>query len=145
MEGNQQLKKCKYCQSEIDRKAKVCPVCKRALKGHGCLGAVIAFLLVAAIGVAIIYQGAQGTAGPVTVVFDALQYEVKDGHNITEDELIERLGEPESIEEWDYETGSGRRYSIRTLYYEDEEYSFNNDNLQRVTLWGYSYSSRMTF
>ena len=146
MEGNQQLKKCKYCQSEIDRKAKVCPVCKRALKGHGCLGAVIAFLLVAAIGVAIIYQGAQGTARPVTVVFDALQYEVKDGHNITEDELIERLGEPESIEEWDYETGSGRRYSIRTLYYEDEEYSFNNDNLQRVTLWGdISYSSKNDF
>lgn len=99
-----------------------------------------------AIGVAIIYQGAQGTAGPVTVVFDALQYEVKDGHNITEDELIERLGEPESIEEWDYETGSGRRYSIRTLYYEDEEYSFNNDNLQRVTLWGdISYSSKNDF
>ena len=37
-----ETKKCKYCQSEIDKKAKVCPVCKRSLKGHGCLVAVVA-------------------------------------------------------------------------------------------------------
>lgn len=28
------LKNCKYCQSEIDINAKVCPVCKRSLKGR---------------------------------------------------------------------------------------------------------------
>lgn len=32
------VKKCKYCQAEIDYKAKVCPVCRKTLKkGHGCL------------------------------------------------------------------------------------------------------------
>lgn len=35
MKGN--TKKCKFCCSEIDSKAKVCPVCGRAQKGHGCL------------------------------------------------------------------------------------------------------------
>ena len=27
------MKKCPYCQSEIDNKASVCPVCKRTIKG----------------------------------------------------------------------------------------------------------------
>lgn len=40
------MKKCKYCQSEIDKKAKVCPVCKRSLKGHGCLIAILVFIIV---------------------------------------------------------------------------------------------------
>lgn len=30
-------KKCKYCKTEIDATAKVCPNCKRNLKGYGCL------------------------------------------------------------------------------------------------------------
>lgn len=39
-------KKCKYCQSEIDQKAKVCPVCKRTIKGHGCLVAILIVLII---------------------------------------------------------------------------------------------------
>lgn len=36
------MKKCKFCQSDIDDKAKVCPICKRNLKmGKGCLILVI--------------------------------------------------------------------------------------------------------
>ena len=37
-------KKCKYCQSEIDMKARVCPVCKRAVKTHGCLVSIVVVL-----------------------------------------------------------------------------------------------------
>ena len=146
MEGNQQLKKCKRCQSEIDKKAKVCPVCKRTLKGHGCLWSILFFLLVAVAGIASISKEAREPKEPVSVVFDALQYEVKEGQNITEDELVEQLGEPDNVEGWDYVTGSGRRYPIRTLYYNDEEYSFNNDGLQRVTLWKeINYSNKNEF
>lgn len=39
-----ETKKCKYCQSDIPKKAKVCPVCKKKQGGHGCLivvGAVV--------------------------------------------------------------------------------------------------------
>lgn len=39
-------KKCKYCQSEIDKKATVCPVCKRTIKGHGCLVIVFIVLII---------------------------------------------------------------------------------------------------
>ena len=33
----EETKKCKYCQSDIPKKAKVCPVCKKKQGGHGCL------------------------------------------------------------------------------------------------------------
>lgn len=45
MSKTNEAKKCKYCQSEIDKKAKVCPVCKRNLKGHGCLIPIAVFFL----------------------------------------------------------------------------------------------------
>lgn len=61
MEGNQQLKKCKYCQSEIDKKAKVCPVCKRTLKSHGCLWAILFFLLAMGASIAVFSQLTQPT------------------------------------------------------------------------------------
>ena len=60
-----ETKKCKYCQSEIDKKAKVCPVCKRSLKGHGCLVAVVAAIVV-------IGGGVVGT----TAMMDAAQREL---------------------------------------------------------------------
>ncbi|WP_205692733.1 DUF3862 domain-containing protein [Lacrimispora amygdalina] len=41
-------KKCKFCQSEINSKAKVCPVCKRNLKSHGCLAGIFSFIIVIA-------------------------------------------------------------------------------------------------
>ena len=39
------MKKCKYCQTEIPKKAKVCPNCKRTLKGGGCLTFLVGFFL----------------------------------------------------------------------------------------------------
>lgn len=44
-------KKCKYCKSEIDTKAKVCPVCRKKLKHTGrniflCIFAVLMFFLI---------------------------------------------------------------------------------------------------
>lgn len=39
-----ETKLCKYCQTEISRKAKVCPNCKRKQGGIGCLGVVLLVL-----------------------------------------------------------------------------------------------------
>lgn len=39
-----ETKLCKYCQTEIPRKAKVCPNCKRRQGGIGCLGVVLLVL-----------------------------------------------------------------------------------------------------
>lgn len=41
-----ETKKCKYCQTDIPKKAKVCPNCKKNLKSHGCLAGVSIFLCV---------------------------------------------------------------------------------------------------
>ena len=50
------MKKCKYCQSEIDEKAKVCPVCKKRLNSG-------AFAVRIIIGVFIIFIGLACIAG----------------------------------------------------------------------------------
>lgn len=43
-------KKCKHCQSDIDAKAKICPVCKKKQGRNGCLaGILIAIILVAGV------------------------------------------------------------------------------------------------
>ncbi len=40
-------KQCKFCKSEIDPKATVCPICKRGQKkGHGCLISILIFAIV---------------------------------------------------------------------------------------------------
>ncbi len=39
------MKKCKYCQMEIPKKARVCPNCKRTLKSHGCLVSIAVIIL----------------------------------------------------------------------------------------------------
>ena len=88
----------------------------------------------------------QNQSENLSIVFDALKYEVKNGKNITEQELISQLGEPDSIEEWNFEVAGGKYYPIRTLYYGTSEYSFNNDNLQRITLYDkFSYESKDDF
>lgn len=84
------------------------------------IGLVVAIIFVGALafGVSRMVQNPeqyQNTSETVPVVFDALQYEVKDGENITEAELINQLGEPDSIEEWNYEVGGGQYYRKRQI------------------------------
>ncbi len=50
------MKKCKYCQSEIDSKAKICPNCKKKQGVPGCLIAIIVFIVLIII-VALSYSG----------------------------------------------------------------------------------------
>lgn len=40
------MKKCKYCQSEIDEKAKICPTCKKDLRNYFAKHKVITFILI---------------------------------------------------------------------------------------------------
>ena len=48
----EETKKCKYCQSDIPKKAKVCPVCKKKQGGHGCLIVVVAVVVLGIAGMA---------------------------------------------------------------------------------------------
>lgn len=121
------------------------------MKKKGCLIPVLIVLVALGVGIGvgvsqIVKNPESISEETVPVVFDALQYEVKDGKNISETELIEQLGEPDRTEDWNYKTASGMAYPIRTLYYGNNEYSFNNNNLQRVTLYDkFSYSSKDDF
>jgi hypothetical protein len=77
----------------------------------------------------------------IDVFFDATRFIVDNERTVSEAELIEMLGEPDSIDEWNYESyqsllGKEVEYTIRSLYYNNGtyEYKFNNDMLQRITI-----------
>ena len=48
MDNIQKMKQCKYCRQMIDKKAKICPFCRKK-QGSGCLSVVVAGVLVAII------------------------------------------------------------------------------------------------
>ena len=52
----EKMKKCKFCQTDIPKKAKVCPNCKHVVKSRGCLMVLLAFIIVIGGGAAIIGQ-----------------------------------------------------------------------------------------
>lgn len=70
----------------------------------------------------------------LTTIFNALEYETIDGKRLTEQELIDKLGTPDSTEDWNYSNRT-ISYPIRTLTYGLYEYKFNNDELQRITIY----------
>jgi len=75
------------------------------------------------------------------VVFDAQQFMFIDSTTgnyltVSEKELIEMIGEPENIDEWNYKI-NGMVYPIRSLLYADGNYvyEFNNDHLVRIQIF----------
>lgn len=75
-----------------------------------------------------------------SVIFDAAQFYVEEGGTqrpLHESEVIALLGEPESIDEWNYTTALGLEYPIRSLSYNNGNYvyEFNNDYLLRIQIF----------
>lgn len=50
----EEVKKCKHCQTDIPKKAKVCPNCRRPLKSHGCLIALLSIIIILGVVIAIV-------------------------------------------------------------------------------------------
>jgi hypothetical protein len=74
----------------------------------------------------------------VQIVFNATEFWTSETTTVTEQELIEKLGAPESTEDWNYTTAT-LSYPIHTLYYSDENggsyaYHFNNEILSRISI-----------
>lgn len=68
----------------------------------------------------------------VEMVLDAMSF--YDGNKtISESKLIELKGEPDEIEEWNYKSVT-KTYPIRTLYYGNYAYHFNNGLLHRISI-----------
>ena len=42
----EKTKKCRFCQTEIPKKARVCPNCNRTLKSHGCLVTILVMVAI---------------------------------------------------------------------------------------------------
>lgn len=76
-----------------------------------------------------------------SAVFDALQYD----KDITEEEIVNQLGEPQKQEDWNYKTPE-KEYPIHTITYENREYSFYEGVLQRITLYDeFTYTDKNDF
>ena len=72
----------------------------------------------------------------VEIILDVQQF-----CGISEAELIEKMGEPESREEWNYEVGN--LYSpIVSCFYNNNEFEFmlNSDKVQRISIHADSYN-----
>ena len=85
------------------------------MKKKGCLIPVLIVVVALAVGIGVGVSQMTNNPGStnketVPVVFDALQYEVKDKKNISETELIEQLGEPDRTEDWNYTPASEKPF-----------------------------------
>lgn len=77
----EKMKKCKYCQMEIPKKAKVCPNCKRTLKSHGCLLSVLIFFLIVCGSVAVTLNMNDNIQKSVSGVSNESEYITMDEYN----------------------------------------------------------------
>lgn len=78
----QTTKKCKFCQSEIDAKAKVCPVCKRGLKkSHGCLFGIMIFFIIVFSTIAISLNMNNNIQKSISGVDDSSEYITLEEYN----------------------------------------------------------------
>lgn len=77
----QKNKKCKFCQSEIPKKAKVCPICKRSLNSSGCLVSIIVFIIITCGGLALSLNFNNDIQKSVSGVSDESEYITLDEYN----------------------------------------------------------------
>lgn len=92
-----ETKKCKFCQSEIDKKAKVCPVCKRSLKGKGCLIPILVFVIICCVSIVFALQIDTSTQKNISGVNDESEYITLDEYNkieagMTYEQVVEIVG-----------------------------------------------------
>lgn len=111
-----ETKKCKHCQSEIAKKAKVCPVCKRNLKANGCLTFIVAFIIVGIItiiGAQTLNDNVQKELSGVSdeTEFITLNEFNKIKNGMSYDEVCEIVGSEGTVSS---ESGSGQ-YSLKII------------------------------
>lgn len=150
------LIKCRTCGESIAKDAKVCPHCGAKNKKKTPWGVyVVCFFLIAWLLGSMATRNHENpssaqttppapTDSTIDVVFDAQKFMLfmqidttsKGYITVSEDELIKMIGEPDRIEEWNYETAS-MTYPIRSLSYDggDYVYEFNNDYLTRIQIF----------
>ena len=91
------MKKCKYCQTEIDSKARVCPNCHRTLKGRGCLIVILTIIIVFGGGIVMTISMNDFTQKSVSGVSNKSEYITMEEYNqiengMTYEEVKEIVG-----------------------------------------------------
>lgn len=112
-------KRCKFCQVEIPKKAKVCPNCKRPLKSHGCLMSVLIFIIIVCGGIAMTLNMNDSIQKSVSGVSDTAEYITMNEYNQIEtgmsyDEVKEIIGSEGELASTS--SVSGYTISIYTWY-----------------------------
>lgn len=102
------------------------------------IGLVVVLIFVGALGIGLSQMSKnpdkyQGGPSDVNTILDATQFYVDKNTTMSEKQIIEKLGEPDSVEKWNYKQ-SGKTYPIKTLRYGNYEYLLNSDMLQRINL-----------
>jgi len=82
-----ETKKCKHCQTEIDKKAKICPNCRRSQKKAGCLTFIIAFIIVVGAGGIIASIQNNAIQKNVSGVSNDSEYITLDEYNAIENDM----------------------------------------------------------
>lgn len=97
-----EMKKCKYCQTDIPKKAKVCPNCKRTLKGHGILITILVFIVLMGGGIAASKSMSDKAQKDASGVSDESEYITKEEFNkiesgMTYEEVVQIIGSSGSL------------------------------------------------
>ncbi len=91
-------KQCKFCKSEINIKATVCPICKRGQKkGHGCLITILIFVLLMSGGIAVAIKMGASVQQTISGVKNDSEYITLEEYNkietgMTYEEVAEIVG-----------------------------------------------------
>lgn len=108
------------------------------MSGKSILVAIILVILLFSLIVSIGLKGYDDIDIDTNQTFDALSMysDYASKTTLTVEELKIKIGEPESVETWDYEKNAKTKYSITTLSYEngDYEYHFYDNHLARISI-----------
>ena len=122
-------KQCKFCRSEIDKKAKVCPVCHRAQsKGKGCLiAAIVTIVVIVGIVLAIVipiavsvgsgeFNPSSASSGSANSQYITYAEYKKIQNGMTYDEVVSIIGSGGTELS---SSGSGQFYTVIYMWYGD--------------------------
>lgn len=158
--------KCRECKKKISSQSKTCPHCGapvpepklsqppigKKTKNYGCLISVLIFIAIVVFAISNSNKSKNDNiSDQVPVVFDAARFWVEENGEkrpMHEQEIISLIGDPESVDEWNYKTGTGLQYPIRSLSYEGGKYiyEFNNDYLLRIQITKpFEYTNKNNF
>lgn len=127
------MKKCKFCNNEVPKKAKYCPCCNKKIKSNS--GVTVLIILLFFFGFIAWMQNdmENSKTQDATFIEDVMKYS-----RISTEELVSMLGEPVNVSEW-----TNNEYLLTTYEYDinSNHYEFvtHEDAVIRLTIYSDKY------